>query len=79
MNKLINNTRLFDKEYCNIIENIVQSYDTYIWFKWVPLRPVVGLAKAKNYNENVSIDIHEKIQDFIIFTSLMNLQDTAML
>ena len=53
MNKLINNARLLDKDLCNIIEIVVQSYDTCITFKWVPLRP------AKDFNETVSIDIHE--------------------
>ena len=59
MNKLINNARLLNKDLCNIIEIVVQSYDTCITFKWVPLGPALGLAKAKDFNETVSIDIHE--------------------
>ena len=33
MNKLINNARLLDKDLRNIIEIVVQSYDTCITFK----------------------------------------------
>ena len=33
MNKLINNARLLDKDLCNIIEIVVQSYETCITFK----------------------------------------------
>ena len=56
--KLINNTGLLHKCSCNITENVVQSCDNCIRFKQVPPRPEVGFAKAKDFNETVSIDLH---------------------
>ena len=43
---------------CNI-ENVLQSCDTCIRFKQIPPRPAVGLAKAKDFSETVSIDLYE--------------------
>ena len=42
-----------------IIENVVQSCDTCIRFARGPPRPVVGLSKAKDFNEIISLDLHE--------------------
>ena len=39
-----------------IKENIVQSCDTCVRFKRTPPRPVVGLSKAKDFNETISLD-----------------------
>ena len=47
--KLINNASLLDKGLNAILENIVQSC----------ARPVVGLSKAKDFNETICLDLHE--------------------
>ena len=57
--KHINNAGLLDKGLNEIIENVVQSCDTCIRFKRAPPRPVVGISKAKDFNETVSFDLHE--------------------
>ena len=57
--KLINNAGFLDKALNAIIENIVQSCDTCIRFKRAPLRPLVGLSEAKDFNETIFLDLHE--------------------
>ena len=57
--KLINNAGLIDKDLNAIIEKIVQSWDTCLRFKRAPPRPVVGLSKAKDFSETISLDLHE--------------------
>ena len=42
-----------------IIENIVQSCNTCVRFKRTPPRLVVGLSKAKDFNETISLDMQE--------------------
>ena len=55
----VNNAGLLDKGLNAIIENVVQFCDTCIRFKRAPLRPAIGLSKARNSNETISLDLHE--------------------
>ena len=57
--KLINNAGLLDQGLNTIIENVVQSCGTCIRFKRAPPKLVVGLSKAKDFNETRSLDLHE--------------------
>ena len=56
---LINNVGFSDKGLNVIIENIVQSCGTCVRFERAPPRPVVGLSKAKDFNETISLDLQE--------------------
>ena len=59
LKKLINNAGLLDKGLNVIIENVVQSCDICVRFKRAMPRPVVGLSKAKDFNETISFYLHE--------------------
>ena len=63
LKKLIKNAGLLDKELCNIINDVVESCDTCIRFKKAPPRPIVGLSKASDFNDTVSVDLHQLHSD----------------
>ena len=57
--KLINNAGSLGKGLNAITENVLQFFDTCIGFKKALPWPVVGLSKAKDFNETISLDLHE--------------------
>ena len=57
--KLINNAGSFDKGLNTIIEHVAQFREACIKFKRALPRPVVGLSKEKDFDETISLDLHE--------------------
>ena len=59
MEKLIRNTNLLNTELFPLIKEVVNRCTTCIKFKKPSSRPIVGLSKAEDFNQDVSIDLHE--------------------
>ena len=68
--KRINNAGFLHKDLNAITENVIQSSDTCIRFKKAPPKPVVGLSKAKDFNETISLDLHEINSEIYYFHTI---------
>ena len=59
MEKLIQNANLLNTELSALIKDVVNRCTTCIKFKTPSSRPIVGLSKAEDFNQTVSIDLHK--------------------
>ena len=59
MEKVIRNFNLLNSEVSTVIKDVVNSCTTCIKFKKPSSRPIVGLSKAEDFNQTVSIDLDE--------------------
>ena len=58
MNKLIKNAGLFDTQIGKIIIDVLSRCENCKRFRKPTPRPVVGLPKATEFNQMVSVDLH---------------------
>ena len=58
MNKLIKNAGLFDTQMGKIIADVVSQCENCKGFRKPTSQPVVGLPKATEFIQTVSVDLH---------------------
>ena len=58
MNKLIKNAGLFDTQTGKIIIDVVSQYENCKRLEKPTPRPVVGLPKAKEFNQTISVGLY---------------------
>lgn len=63
LKKLMANAGMMDNQTDKLIDNVVGECDTCIKYKKPAARPVVGLSKANDFNQTVSMDLHSLDQN----------------
>lgn len=59
MKKLVRNACLIDSEISHLLKEVVHYCATCIKFKKPSSFPIVALSKADDFNETLSVDLHE--------------------
>ena len=59
LEKLIRNAKLLDPELSTLIKDVVNSCATCIKLKKPRSRLIVELSKAEDFNQTMSVDLHE--------------------
>ena len=59
LQKLLKNANCVENTLTEIIEDVVNNRETCLTFKRPSPRPVVGLPKASEFNDTVSVDLHQ--------------------